>query len=81
VQPDAERIARITPTNWERVRPLLAGSREVDVTGGMAAKVGELLELAAGGTVSYVVSARIPGRLAAALTDADVGTRICGEDL
>jgi isopentenyl phosphate kinase len=60
VRPDAERIARISPTNWERVRPLLAGSREVDVTGGMAGKVGELLELAVGGTVSYVVSARIP---------------------
>jgi isopentenyl phosphate kinase len=80
VQPDAERVARITSANWEHVRPLLAGSREVDVTGGMAGKVEGLLELAAHGTVSYIVSAHIPGRLAAALADADVGTRICWED-
>jgi isopentenyl phosphate kinase len=80
VRPDAERVVRITPGNWERVRPLLAGSRAVDVTGGMAGKVEGLLDLAARGTISYIVSARIPGRVAAALADADVGTRICWED-
>ena len=79
-RPDAERVPRITQNNWDRVRPALAGSREVDVTGGMAGKVDGLLELAARGTVSHVVSARIPGRVAAALADADVGTRICWEE-
>ncbi len=81
VQPNAQRVPRITPSNWERVRPLLAGSREVDVTGGMAGKVGGLLELAERGIISHIVSARIPGRLAAALADADVGTRVCLEDV
>jgi len=80
LQPNAERVSRITQRSWGRIRPLLAGSREVDVTGGMAGKVTGLVKLAGLGIVSYIVSARISGRLAAALADEDVGTRVCWEE-
>ena len=80
VFPDARPIRRIDRRNWDQVRTSLTGSAEVDVTGGMAAKVGALLELARSGTVSCIVSARIPGRVAAALTGADVGTVVGWEE-
>jgi isopentenyl phosphate kinase len=77
----AERIPRINQHNWESIRPKLGGSAGVDVTGGMAGKVGTLLELAKGGLCSRIVSARIPGRIAAALEGQPVGTWVSWESL
>jgi isopentenyl phosphate kinase len=75
----AERIPRIDRHNWHVVRSKLGGSAGVDVTGGMAGKVGALLELAKGGLCSRIVSARIPGRITAALEGQPVGTWISWE--
>jgi isopentenyl phosphate kinase len=75
----AERIPRIDRHNWNTVRPKLGGSAGVDVTGGMAGKVGALLELAKRGLCSRIVSARIPGRITAALKGQPVGTWISWE--
>ena len=74
--PEARRIRRIDPSNWSEVSRLLGGSAEVDVTGGMAGKVASLVKLAKLGTTSQIVSARLPGRIAAALAGEDVGTTI-----
>jgi isopentenyl phosphate kinase len=77
--PEARRIARIDRTNWAEVRPLLGGSTAVDVTGGMLAKVEALLGLALEGRAGRIVSARIPGRIQAALDGQDVGTLVTWE--
>jgi isopentenyl phosphate kinase len=74
--PEALRIERIDRENWDQVRPLLAGSSGVDVTGGMAGKVGSLLALAQSGLMSRIVSAHIPGRIASALRGEAVGTLV-----
>ena len=65
--------------NWQTVRPLLGGSADVDVTGGMAGKVEALLELARTGPKSRIVSAKIPGRVTEALAGKEVGTWVCWE--
>ena len=75
----AERIPRIDQHNWDTIRPKLGGSAGVDVTGGMAGKVGALLELAKRGLCSRIVSARIPGRITAALDGQPVGTWVSWE--
>ena len=75
----AERIPRIDRHNWPTIRPKLGGSAGIDVTGGMAGKVNALLELSKGGLCSRIVSAKIPGRITAALQGEPVGTRICWE--
>jgi isopentenyl phosphate kinase len=45
LDPNACRIAEITPTNWSKVRAMLGDSFAADVTGGMAAKVEEMVRL------------------------------------
>ncbi len=76
----ARRFARIHGGNARRVRAALGGSAVVDVTGGMAGKVGALLRWAEGGLRTRIVDARVPGRLAAALADEDVGTLVCWDE-
>ena len=39
-------IRRITPQNFDEIKNALGGSRGADVTGGMAAKVQDVLDLA-----------------------------------
>jgi len=77
--PEARRFDRIDRENWDDVRQRLTGSGNVDVTGGMAGKVAALIEHARSGLASRIVDGRIPGRVAAALADENVGTLVCWE--
>ncbi len=74
--PRATHLPRVHRGNWAEVRARLAGSGSVDVTGGMAGKVAELVAWAERGLSSRIVDARVPGRLAAALMDEPVGTLV-----
>lgn len=74
--PDAVQIPWVHRDNWEAVSARLTGSAAVDVTGGMARKLGELLAAAQRGLQSRIFDARVPGRLAAALRQEPVGTLI-----
>jgi len=74
--PGAKQVARINRENWEAVRTGLGGSASVDVTGGMAAKVAELVAWAKRGIAARIVDATRPGRVAAALRGESVGTLI-----
>jgi isopentenyl phosphate kinase len=76
-----ELIAEITPETLPGVAQALGGSRGVDVTGGMVAKVREMLALvqAAPALVAVqIVSGLTPGLVRATLVDPDLraGTRI-----
>ncbi len=77
--PDAKRIPVITPGNIDDVVEELAGSTATDVTGGMARKVLELLDLARKGLESEVIDITTPGNLYKALTgETGIGTIIKG---
>lgn len=71
LDPRAERLASITPATYEAICSGIGGSHGVDVTGGMAAKVGHALEVVQRhpGADVLVCSGLIPGNVAAALTD------------
>lgn len=74
----AELIREINPTNWpsiaERLASIVTG---VDVTGGMANKVKELLALAERGVEAEIVNAMRPGVLRRAiLGERGLGTRV-----
>lgn len=78
---DGEVIPLITPGNLPEVEDVLGGSRGVDVTGGMAAKVHEMLALVRsvdGLSAVHIVSGLVPGLVRDVLIDADLrtGTRI-----
>ena len=77
--PEAQRIARIDRSNWETVRNAVGTSAAIDVTGGMAAKIQALLDLAQAGPRSRIVSAQIAGRITDAIQGRDVGTLVCWE--
>lgn len=67
--PQAQPLPQITSANWERIRQKLTGSHATDVTGGMLAKVEEMVDLARelpGLTVS-ILSGEQEGVLEAAL--------------
>ncbi len=76
VHPQANHVERIDRHNWEVIRRGLGGASTVDVTGGMAAKVEELVGWAKQGISSRIVDATKPGRLASALSGGSVGTLI-----
>lgn len=78
-QPEAAPIPVIQRTNWEQVRGRLSGSSHVDVTGGMAGKVGALMDWAREGLATRIIDARQEGRLTAALSGETVGTLVCWE--
>lgn len=73
-------VSRITPADLPTLQAALAGSAGVDVTGGMAAKVTQMIELVQRHpeTCVHILSGARPGLLTRALLDADprVGTRI-----
>jgi isopentenyl phosphate kinase len=79
-KPDARRIDHIHRGNWAHVRERLAGSHNVDVTGGMGGKIGALLADAREGQITRIVDGRIPGRLTAALSGEPVGTLVSWEE-
>ena len=72
--PSAEAIPLITPDNFEEIKGYLEA--EDDATGGMLHKVEELLEMAAEGCESIIISPE-PGNLERAILGEDTGgTRI-----
>ncbi len=75
--PDARLIPVVTPNNIDDVVEELAGSIAVDVTGGMARKVLELLDLARKGVESEIINITKPGNLYKALVgEKGIGTII-----
>ncbi len=80
---DGQIISRITPETFPRVEAALGGSRGVDVTGGMAAKVRDMVRLVqvCPGLAIHILSGLEPARVREALLDADkaTGTLISAE--
>lgn len=77
--PDCKQLVpEITPENWETVAPALAGSAATDVTGGMASKVRQMLELTTEipGLEALIFSGDQPGNLSAVLQGKTLGTLI-----
>jgi isopentenyl phosphate kinase len=76
-----EVIPEITPASSKELGGLLGGARGVDVTGGMFAKVSDmiaLLEATPSLRTVQIISGLVPGLVRACLLDPDVraGTRI-----
>jgi len=67
--PEASPVPEITAANWPSVRTALGGSYATDVTGGMQAKVEEMVALVRDlpGLVVHLVSGERPGALEATL--------------
>ncbi|MCD6248412.1 MAG: isopentenyl phosphate kinase family protein [Hadesarchaea archaeon] len=77
VDKEAKLIREITPEDWEKMEKSIGGARGPDVTGGMANKIRELLELAKCGIEAQVVDATRPGVVKRAiLGEPGMGTRI-----
>ncbi|MGE5374332.1 MAG: isopentenyl phosphate kinase [Bacteroidota bacterium] len=72
------RIERITPESFEEIKHGVGGSAAADVTGGMEAKVREMLELVQEnpGLKIQIFSGTEPGNLARALLGEILGTEI-----
>ena len=72
------RIERITPQSFEEIRYGVSGSAAADVTGGMEAKVREMLDLAKEnpGLKIQIFSGTQPGNLVRALLGETLGTEI-----
>jgi isopentenyl phosphate kinase len=72
------RIERITPQSFEEIKHRVGGSAAADVTGGMAAKVREMLDLVQEnpGLKIQVFSGTQPGNLVRALLGETLGTEI-----
>jgi isopentenyl phosphate kinase len=72
-------VSRISPTSYETMRSGIGGSSSVDVTGGMAAKVEQMLGLVREipGLAAQIFSAEAPGTLSRALAGEPVGTLLC----
>jgi len=79
--PHARVIERITPANWAMLRAGVGASRGADVTGGMAAKVGDMLSLcqARPGLEAVIFSGLEPGAIERALLGGRPGTTVCAE--
>jgi isopentenyl phosphate kinase len=73
VYPSAHRIDRITPSTFAEVETKLGGSHGIDVTGGMLAKVCEMVALVAEGATPQVrlISGYRDDALMRAIVDAD----------
>ena len=71
-------IPCISPANWDAVRAGVGGSRGADVTGGMASKVQDMLNLVSAQPhlSARVFSGLAEGNLARALAGAPLGTHI-----
>ena len=69
-----EVIARITPQTWEQVRAGVGASRGMDVTGGMASKVGDMLALVS-------VQPRVTVQIFSGLTEGNLIRALRGESI
>jgi isopentenyl phosphate kinase len=84
LSPGNEVVPEITPSSLRSLGKALGGARGVDVTGGMLAKVSEmiaLLEVTPSLVAVQIISGLVPGLVCNCLTDPDVraGTRIVRE--
>ncbi|MCS7056677.1 MAG: isopentenyl phosphate kinase [Thermoflexales bacterium] len=75
-------VPRITPLNWDQVREGVGGSRGADVTGGMASKVRDMLDLVtAHPTVTVrIFSGLVENGISRALRGEPIGTEIVATD-
>lgn len=71
-------VEEITPANWNQLSSTVGGSTATDVTGGMASKVRQSLELAERipGLEVLIFSGETPGAIEQALNGKHSGTRI-----
>ncbi len=71
VDPDARPVPEISASNWQAVQAVLGGSHATDVTGGMLAKVEEMVALVREfpGLTVRITSGQRPGALEAALRE------------
>ena len=69
-------VSVITPATYAKVEPALAGARGTDVTGGMAAKVQQMLVLVAHNPrlTVHILSGKTPGLVQRVLVSPDVST-------
>jgi isopentenyl phosphate kinase len=75
--PDAELIEDLTAEGLESLRIEVERSRRIDVTGGMARKMAELLPVVKKGVPVFITNASKPGRVLKALKEEEVlGTLI-----
>jgi len=74
--PQASFIPIIDKENWKKVKHNLTGSAGIDVTGGMALKVGKAIELAKLGFETEIISGLEKGNLKRCLLGERVGTLI-----
>ena len=74
-------VAEINPGNWEGIAAALGDSAATDVTGGMRAKVGVMLDLVQNipGLEVIIFGGEQTGNLSAALKGERLGTRITSE--
>ena len=80
--PSARRVPEISAANWNQIHNALGGSHGTDVTGGMLAKVEEMIHLVLElpELEIYLLSGQRPGAVEMALSDQPAtagGTRIC----
>lgn len=77
-----EVLARITPLNWDSLRGGVGGSRGADVTGGMAGKVQDMLNLVQRHPAMTVriFSGLVEGNVQRALRGEAIGTQIAATD-
>lgn len=79
-EPTTRVVSVITPATFDSISPALSGGRGVDVTGGMAAKVTQMLHLVESHPrlIVHILSGKTPGLVRRALVSPDVstGTRI-----
>jgi isopentenyl phosphate kinase len=73
-------VPRITRKDFLSMREQIGQSRGIDVTGGMAGKVGELLELADMGVSSTIFNASVAGNVEIALQGGRIGTAIVPDE-
>ncbi len=80
-EPGAQPIPCLTPVAWEEAERQLSGARGVDVTGGMRAKVRQMLSLVESlrGLQVAIFSGLAPGRVRAALEGRPGGTLLLAE--
>jgi isopentenyl phosphate kinase len=69
-------LAHIDRRTWPQVKKALRGSRSTDVTGGMAAKVGNLMDWAQKGISARIFNATRPDALRRALMGEPLGTAV-----
>lgn len=79
VHKEAKLIPKITLESWSEIEGSIGGAQAPDVTGGMANKVRELLELANRGIEAQIVNMMKQGILKRAILGERLGTRITKE--